>query len=251
MTLLSAAEFVSITDSLGLQWAGLRALGATAEGVALLGASATNLRRVQDIAASKLVRGLIAAYDDQHDKSATPWSSSKLWLAACLAALNNRDVTGGFAAFLEANADVLVSQNFADALANTGGYPAIPALRILDPRPRVASMTIGTPGSHSFLEGTPLASNATMELVTGSVIGPLPIDQVAVTLLKADLTTTDVFVDNIGAGAARGTVFPLGAGTYIRCTAIEENAGTSQGTRNDILFVRATAVDGTVRTPAP
>ena len=246
MTLLTVTEFQALTDSLGIQWRALRSLDATTPGGLILTGSGNNLDRVHALADAKLTRALIAAFDDQHDKSAAPWSPSKLWLTQCLQALNLAAVTGGIAAFLAANPTATVTQDFADALADTGGYATIEATRILDAKTRFGGLALLPPGAGTFTAGATLGSVTTIELVTATAIGGLAVGPIVVTAKKADDTTETLTVSTVAAGTARGTVVALGAGTYKAVTAITAGGGS----RGEALVVRSTA-SATVRTPAP
>jgi hypothetical protein len=241
---LTISQYQAETDSFGLQWTNLRALGGTTEGTAVLTGAANNLGRVQALADPKVQRALLDAYDDLHDASAAPWSPSAAWFRAALAALDDDAATGGIIAFLAANATATVTQAFADLLADAGGYDPVPALQILDAKQRIAALTLAPPGAGALVaDATGLGTAHTLELVTGSLIGATAITGIAVT--GAGGTGTTESLANVPAGTARGTVVATTTGTYKTVTALA-HAG---GTRGDILILRS-SVAGSVRTPA-
>jgi len=178
---LAVADFQAISDSLGLQWSNLKALAGTTPGGNVLTGATNNLARVQALAASVNVRALIADYDDLHNASAAPWSPVPAWFRGALAALNATVATGGILAYLAANPTAIVSQAFADLLAEVGGYTAVPQLQILDAKPRVGAATLNPPSATTLATGTPLGTATTLEVVAGTPIGAAAITALTLT----------------------------------------------------------------------
>lgn len=229
---LSTSEVIAITDSLGLQWAAVKALAGTSPAADVVTGADANEARVLALSNPKDIVLLLKDLNLLTDAAATPYPPAASFFGAAVTAVGR--AIGGFSKFASDNG-IQYSPDFRELANLVSGNSVGPLLNFKATTTDVFAVAVTAPGT-----GTVTSTGSIDE----ASYGPALMEMVATTLIGAAAIVATFQMKRAGGASAEERIATMPSGSASG-TAIAIGGGTDRYVDvNSVAFTGGTAADG-------